>query len=135
MSQQEIPIGPEQILQVHDQAIKAQATTMAEMHKNLNEVMDYLKKLSAPVAPAPVPVTPSPPPGAPAPDHSSLKRNDPKVALPPAFCGRDDKLGFVTWSFKLKQYFSHYRHLTEMEKVGFKGAPPQGRSLEHPTHP
>ncbi len=67
-------------------------------------------------APAPADKTPPPDSGT-TDDRDRPKRNAPKVATPPDFTGRDDKLGFIIWSFKLRKYFGHYPLLSDGEMV------------------
>ena len=110
--------SPGQILLVHDEQLKTQAEMLATMHKNLNHVMEYLKNLPVPtVNPAPASTTKAPPPDPGITDDRPAKRNAPKFAIPPDFMSRDDKFGFITWSFKLRKYFGHYPLLSEKERV------------------
>ena len=50
------PANLEQVLLAHDGQLKIQAETLAAMHKNLNDVMEFLKNLPAPTTKPALPV-------------------------------------------------------------------------------
>jgi hypothetical protein len=135
--------SPEQILLAHDEQLKIQAGMLASMDKNLNDVMEYLKKLPGPTvnpapAPAPDPPMPNKVGGTREISSTNPKRAVPKPVPPPNFMGRADPNGYEVWSFKVEKYLNLFPDLDEEEQAntaaGYLKGPALTWLMHHEKH-
>jgi hypothetical protein len=104
--------------------IRQQGALITELSNGLSEVLALLRANHNPeppvtnsTPPVTVQVEPMPPKGG------------PKLTLPPEFCGRTDKLGFVFWSFKLTKYLANFPTLSEPKRIAFSSNLLTGQAL------